>query len=164
MKDGSYAIPVQYLFIDTVSLLDTSLDVVRVLSTFGIFKTVDKRSGRVFSYGATYMSPFREGVSRVYLGGYLTTKNVVREECIGTIYQYLAGVDLRAEDVRRLRNNLQRNRQSNPDGYMMCTGGQWALIGGDGRYVIHPSRKKEERIAYLEGIANGYTIFRKDRY
>ena len=163
MRDGSFFIPLRYLYIDTASFFDSTLNVVRVMSTFGTFKNHrqgDEKSVQLWSY----VHESVQGWSCKSVSGW--TPDHQERDTERVFWNHLHPFRRRSILVWRIcddcRTIFSANRSSNPDGFIMCAGGQWALIGQDGKYVIHPTKEKEDQIAFLEGVGNGYTVFRKN--
>jgi len=160
-SNGSWVIPLMYFHIDGNSMNDSNINVIRVMSKFGTFETYHKTTGDRKRYGAIFMEPFRNGVSRLYIGGNTTLKDGNTEESIGQLINYFNSIGLNTGNAFRTARRIQRIRPENPLGYLRCENGQWAVIDKDGFYVVSPTKKKEEKFDYISQFALDYAVARK---
>jgi hypothetical protein len=163
--DGSWLAPLKYAYIDSKSISDSSLNVIRAMGTSPFFETINKQTGDVKRYNAIYMDSFSNGRARIYIGGKMSSKPQEAFKTIGTLFGYMDYLGLMTGNRNRLERSLARRNPTNPRHLLYCVDGQWTYIDRNGDFLISPEKKAEDGIDFAERfIHNTSIVQRKQLY
>lgn len=135
------------MYVDTSSLSDTTIDVMRIVIGGGYFSTVNKYTGRVLRYESKFISRYKNGHARIFIGTKiaLTSKNSLNN--ITRLNNYLNEFSFTTSGSMVPRQSLYLSGM-----------GHWAYIGPDGKFIAPPKEFEKRQIVDASDFSNGRAI------
>ncbi len=135
------------MYIDTSTLADDNVEVMRILMGGGFFSTINKRSGRILRYETKYISRFVNGHARIFMGTKLVLSTSSKITSISDITTYLNEFSF-----------TSRGAPLNTQALNLAGFGYWAYLGPDGKYIDSPKTFEKREITAASDFKNGRAI------
>ena len=138
------------LYIDTSALGDTATNVMRIITGGAYFATVNKYSGRIMRYNTKYISEYKNGYAKIFMGTKMVLSTSPRNCNIRSINSYLAEFGFTSRD-----NSLNRRRR-----YLLYLDGlgYWGYLDRDGKFISQPREFSLRKIVQATDFHNHRAI------